>query len=60
MADALALTATLERQRAGAGGAGRGHRRAYELSQQRYKAGSDSLPDVLDLAAQLTTPRSRV
>ncbi len=48
VADGLALTGSLEReveaQRALAGATGR----AYELSQERYKAGRDSYLDVLD------------
>ena len=53
VADALALTATLERQRAAQEALVAATERAYELSQQRYKAGRDSYLDVLDLAAQL-------
>lgn len=72
VADALALTDTLEReveaQQALVGATGR----AYELSQQRYKAGRDSYLNVLDsqrsyysaqqtlIAAQLAQQDNRV
>jgi multidrug efflux system outer membrane protein len=72
VADALALTGTLEHeveaQQALAGSTGR----AYELSQERYKAGRDSYLDVLDsqrsyysaqqtlIAAQLAQQNNRV
>jgi len=47
VADALALTATLNRQRAAQEALVNATGRAYELSQQRYKAGRDSFLDVL-------------
>jgi multidrug efflux system outer membrane protein len=47
VADALALTATLNRQRAAQEALVNATSRAYELSQQRYKAGRDSFLDVL-------------
>jgi outer membrane protein, multidrug efflux system len=47
VADALALTATLNRQRAAQEALVGATGRAYELSQQRYKAGRDSFLDVL-------------
>ncbi|HEV7986123.1 MAG TPA: efflux transporter outer membrane subunit [Steroidobacteraceae bacterium] len=47
VADALALTATLNRQRAAQEALVAATGRAYELSQQRYKAGRDSFLDVL-------------
>jgi multidrug efflux system outer membrane protein len=47
VADALALTATLNRQRAAQEALVSATGRAYELSQQRYKAGRDSFLDVL-------------
>jgi outer membrane protein, multidrug efflux system len=47
VADALALTATLDRQRAAQEALASATGRAYELSQQRYKAGRDSFLDVL-------------
>lgn len=72
VADALALTGTLERQvvaqQALVGATGR----AYQLSQERYKAGRDSYLDVLDsqrsyyaaqqtlIAAQLAQQDNRV
>jgi multidrug efflux system outer membrane protein len=57
VADALALTATLNRQRAAQETLVAATGRAYDLSQQRYKAGRDSFLDVLvsqrsDYAAQ--------
>jgi multidrug efflux system outer membrane protein len=47
VADALALTATLNRQRAAQEALVSATGRAYDLSQQRYKAGRDSFLDVL-------------
>ena len=47
VSDALALTATLNRQRAAQEALVAATGRAYELSQQRYKAGRDSFLDVL-------------
>lgn len=47
VADGLALTATLDRQRAAQEALVSATGRAYELSQQRYKAGRDSFLDVL-------------
>ncbi|HEX2791954.1 MAG TPA: efflux transporter outer membrane subunit [Steroidobacteraceae bacterium] len=47
-ADALALTLTLERQRQAQEALVAATQRAYDLSQQRYKAGSDSYLVVLD------------
>jgi multidrug efflux system outer membrane protein len=47
VADALALTATLNRQRAAQEALVNATGRAYDLSQQRYKAGRDSFLDVL-------------
>jgi len=57
VADALALTATLNRQRAAQEALVAATGRAYVLSQQRYKVGRDSYLDVLvsqrsDYAAQ--------
>ncbi len=48
VADALALTLTLERQRQAQEALVAASQRAYDLSQQRYKAGSDSYLAVLD------------
>jgi outer membrane protein, multidrug efflux system len=48
VADALALTPTLERERVAQEALVDASRRAYDLSQQRYKAGSDSYLAVLD------------
>jgi outer membrane protein, multidrug efflux system len=48
VADALALTATLNRQRAAQETLVAATSRAYDLSQQRYKAGRDSYLVVLD------------
>ena len=48
MADALALTVTLERQRQAQEALVAASQRAYDLSQQRYRAGSDSYLTVLD------------
>ncbi len=48
VADALALTLTLERQRQAQEALVGASQRAYDLSQQRYKAGSDSYLAVLD------------
>ncbi len=48
VADALALTDTLERQREAQEALVRATGRAYDLSQQLYKAGRDSYLDVLD------------
>ena len=48
VADALALTATLDRQRAAQQALVAATARAYDLSQQRYKAGRDSYLNVLD------------
>jgi outer membrane protein, multidrug efflux system len=48
VADALALTGTLEREREAQEALVTATSRAYELSQQRYKAGRDSYLDVLD------------
>lgn len=47
VADALALTATLNRQRAAQEALVSATGRAYELSQRRYKAGRDSYINVL-------------
>lgn len=47
VADALALTTTLNRQRVAQEALVSATSRAYELSQQRYKAGRDSFLDVL-------------
>ena len=47
VADAFALTATLDRQRAAQEALVSATGRTYELSQQRYKAGRDSFLDVL-------------
>jgi multidrug efflux system outer membrane protein len=47
VADGLALTATLDRQRAAQEALVEATGRAYELSQERYKAGRDSYLDVL-------------
>lgn len=57
VADALALNATLSRQRAAQEALVEATGRAYELSQERYKVGRDSFLDVLvsqraDYAAQ--------
>ena len=48
VADALALTRTLASQRAAQEALVKATGRAYQLSQQRYKAGRDSYLDVLD------------
>jgi outer membrane protein, multidrug efflux system len=48
VADALALTATLNRQRQSQEALVSATSRAYELSQKRYKAGRDSYLTVLD------------
>jgi multidrug efflux system outer membrane protein len=48
VADALALTATLNRQRAAQESLVEATSRAYELSQRRYKVGRDSYLEVLD------------
>jgi multidrug efflux system outer membrane protein len=48
VADALALTPTLERERRAQEALVDATRRAYELSRQRYKAGSYSYLNVLD------------
>ncbi|MGC2459864.1 MAG: efflux transporter outer membrane subunit [Steroidobacteraceae bacterium] len=48
VADALALTPTLERERRAQEALVDAARRAYDLSQQRYKAGTDSYLTVLD------------
>ncbi len=48
VADALALTATLSRQRAAQESLVEATTRAYELSQRRYKVGRDSYLAVLD------------
>ncbi len=48
VADALALTSTLNRQRAAQEALVAATTRAYDLSQQRYKAGRDSYLTVLD------------
>ncbi len=48
VADALALTGTLEREREAEEALVGATGRAYELSRQRYKAGRDSYLDVLD------------
>jgi multidrug efflux system outer membrane protein len=48
VADALALTATLNRQRASQEALVAATTRAYDLSTQRYKAGRDSYLTVLD------------
>jgi multidrug efflux system outer membrane protein len=48
VSDALALTATLNRQRAAQEALVAATARAYDLSQQRYKAGRDSFLVVLD------------
>lgn len=47
VADALALTATLERQRAAEESLVEATSRAYELSQKRYRVGRDSYLEVL-------------
>ncbi|MGA8709211.1 MAG: efflux transporter outer membrane subunit [Steroidobacteraceae bacterium] len=65
VADALALTATLNRQRAAQETLVAATGRAYELSQQRYKAGRDSFLDVLvsqrsDYAAQQSLIATRL
>jgi multidrug efflux system outer membrane protein len=48
VADALALTPTLERQRQAQESLVDASKRSYDLSQQRYKTGSDSYLAVLD------------
>jgi multidrug efflux system outer membrane protein len=48
VADALALTATLNRQRAAQEALVSATSRAFDLSQRRYKAGHDSYLSVLD------------
>ena len=48
VADALALTPTLERQRQAQESLVEASKRSYDLSQQRYKSGSDSYLAVLD------------
>ena len=48
VADALALTPTLERERRAQEALVDAARRAYDLSQQRYRAGTDSYLTVLD------------
>ncbi len=48
VADALALTGTLEREREAQEALVGATGRAYDLSRQRYKAGRDSYLDVLD------------
>jgi multidrug efflux system outer membrane protein len=48
VADALALTATLNHQRAAQESLVEATSRAYELSQRRYKVGRDSYLEVLD------------
>jgi multidrug efflux system outer membrane protein len=48
VADGLALTPTLERERQAQEALVDASRRAYELSQQRYKSGTDSYLSVLD------------
>jgi multidrug efflux system outer membrane protein len=48
VADALALTPTLERQREAQEALVSATQRAYEMSQQRYKAGTDSYLTLLD------------
>jgi outer membrane protein, multidrug efflux system len=48
VADALALTPTLERQRQAQEALVEASKRSYDLSQQRYKSGSDSYLAVLD------------
>ncbi len=48
VADAIALTGSLEREVEAQQALVRATGRAYELSQQRYKAGRDSYLDVLD------------
>ncbi|HEY1726004.1 MAG TPA: efflux transporter outer membrane subunit [Steroidobacteraceae bacterium] len=48
VADALALTPTLERQREAQEALVGATQRAYEMSQQRYKAGTDSYLTLLD------------
>ena len=48
MADGLALTGTLERQREAQEALVGADERAYQLSQQRYKVGRDSYLAVLD------------
>jgi outer membrane protein, multidrug efflux system len=48
VADALALTGTLEREREAEEALVDATGRAYELSQERYKVGRDSYLDVLD------------
>ena len=48
VADALALTLTLERQRQAQDALVEASRQSYDLSQQRYKSGTDSYLSVLD------------
>jgi multidrug efflux system outer membrane protein len=48
VADALALTPTLERERQAQEALVDASKRAYDMSQQRYKSGSDSYLSVLD------------
>jgi multidrug efflux system outer membrane protein len=48
VADALALTATLNRQRAAQESLAEAASQAYKLSQRRYKVGRDSYLEVLD------------
>jgi multidrug efflux system outer membrane protein len=48
VADALALTLTLERQRQAQDALVEASRQSYDLSQQRYKSGTDSYLAVLD------------
>jgi outer membrane protein, multidrug efflux system len=48
VADALALTPTLERERQAQEALVEASKRSYDLSQQRYKSGSDSYLAVLD------------
>jgi outer membrane protein, multidrug efflux system len=48
VADGLALTGTLQRQREAQGALVGATGRAYDLSRERYKAGRDSYLDVLD------------
>jgi len=48
VADALALTPTLDRQRQAQEALVEASKRSYDLSQQRYKSGSDSYLAVLD------------
>ncbi|MFI4868564.1 MAG: efflux transporter outer membrane subunit [Steroidobacterales bacterium] len=53
VADALALTPTLERQRRAQESLVDAARRTYELSEQRYKAGTDSYLTLLDAQRSL-------